>query len=71
MNRPAGFWVRVGASILDGIIIGIPIAIISYLGQAMRRTVDLSYSQSSLHSPCSCRMVRIHSRQENRRRQNR
>lgn len=31
MNRPAGFWVRVGASILDGIIIGIPIAIISYL----------------------------------------
>ncbi|MEH7885738.1 RDD family protein [Bacillus sp. JJ1609] len=31
MNRPAGFWVRVGAAILDGIIIGIPIAIISYL----------------------------------------
>ncbi|MEH7443823.1 RDD family protein [Bacillus sp. JJ1122] len=31
MNRPAGFWVRVGASILDGLIIGIPIAIISYL----------------------------------------
>lgn len=31
MNRPAGFWVRLGASLLDGIIIGIPIAIISYL----------------------------------------
>lgn len=31
MNRPAGFWVRFGALILDSLIIGVPIAIISYL----------------------------------------
>ncbi|WLR56987.1 RDD family protein [Mesobacillus subterraneus] len=31
MNRPAGFWVRLGAGILDGIIIGVPLLIISYL----------------------------------------
>lgn len=30
MNRPAGFWVRLGAAILDGLIIGVPLAIISY-----------------------------------------
>ncbi|MEK3979276.1 RDD family protein [Psychrobacillus sp. FSL K6-2836] len=29
--NPAGFWIRFGASFLDGIIIGIPLAIISYL----------------------------------------
>lgn len=29
--NPAGFWIRFGASLLDGIIIGIPLAIISYL----------------------------------------
>ncbi|GAM13486.1 RDD family protein [Mesobacillus selenatarsenatis] len=31
MNRPAGFWVRLGAGILDGLIIGVPLLIISYL----------------------------------------
>ncbi|WP_170169169.1 RDD family protein [Mesobacillus subterraneus] len=31
MNSPAGFWVRLGASILDGLIIGVPLLIISYL----------------------------------------
>ena len=30
MTNPAGFWVRFIASFLDGIIIGIPLAIISY-----------------------------------------
>lgn len=30
MNRPAGFWIRFGAAILDGLIIGIPLAVISY-----------------------------------------
>lgn len=29
--NPAGFWIRFGASFLDGIIIGIPLAIISYI----------------------------------------
>ncbi|MCI3922593.1 RDD family protein [Paenibacillus sp. TRM 82003] len=28
---PAGFWIRLGAAILDGIIVGIPLAILSYL----------------------------------------
>lgn len=28
MDQAAGFWVRLGASLLDGIIIGIPLAII-------------------------------------------
>lgn len=27
---PAGFWIRFGALILDGVIIGIPLALISY-----------------------------------------
>ena len=31
MTNPAGFWVRVLASILDALIIGIPIGIITYL----------------------------------------
>lgn len=29
--NPAGFWVRFGASLFDGIIMGAPLAIISYL----------------------------------------
>ncbi|MHA0857181.1 RDD family protein [Paenibacillus sp. CMAA1364] len=28
MNQEAGFWVRLGAGILDGLIVGIPLAII-------------------------------------------
>lgn len=31
MENPAGFWVRIFASLLDAIIIGIPLLIISYL----------------------------------------
>lgn len=31
VNDPAGFWIRFGAAILDGIIIGIPIALIAYI----------------------------------------
>ncbi|MGB2992979.1 MAG: RDD family protein [Paenisporosarcina sp.] len=31
MTNPAGFWVRVLASILDALIIGLPIGIIAYL----------------------------------------
>lgn len=31
MERPAGFWIRFGAAILDSLIIGIPLAAISYL----------------------------------------
>ena len=31
MENPAGFWVRILASLLDAIIIGIPLSIISYL----------------------------------------
>ncbi|HBI04534.1 MAG TPA: RDD family protein [Paenibacillaceae bacterium] len=27
-ERPAGFWIRLGAAILDGIIVGIPLAIL-------------------------------------------
>lgn len=30
-SNPVGFWRRLGASLLDGLIIGIPIALISYL----------------------------------------
>ncbi|WP_373887816.1 RDD family protein [Mesobacillus jeotgali] len=30
MNRPAGFWVRFGAAILDALIIGVPLSVISY-----------------------------------------
>ncbi|SDN65842.1 Uncharacterized membrane protein YckC, RDD family [Psychrobacillus sp. OK028] len=29
--NPAGFWIRFGASLLDGIIMGLPLAIISYI----------------------------------------
>ena len=29
--RPAGFWIRVGASILDGVIFGVPFGIMGYV----------------------------------------
>jgi uncharacterized RDD family membrane protein YckC len=50
MNRPAGFWVRFGAAILDALIIGVPIAIISYLvtgsteDNAFSSTLNLLYT---------------------------
>lgn len=50
MYRPAGFWVRLGAAILDGLIIGVPLAIISYLvtgnaeDNAFTSSVNLLYS---------------------------
>lgn len=31
MEQPAGFWIRLGASLLDGIILGIPLAILGFL----------------------------------------
>ncbi|MFC7370906.1 RDD family protein [Fictibacillus iocasae] len=31
MKSPAGFWIRLGAALLDGLIIGIPLAFLSYL----------------------------------------
>lgn len=31
VTNPAGFWVRLGAVLLDGIIIGIPLGILSYI----------------------------------------
>lgn len=31
MERKAGFWIRLGASLLDGIIVGIPLAILAYI----------------------------------------
>lgn len=31
MLNPAGFWIRLGANILDGLIIGIPLMVISYI----------------------------------------
>ncbi|WP_445613491.1 RDD family protein [Geobacillus sp. YF-1] len=31
MNRPAGFWKRLLANLLDAIVIGIPISVIGYL----------------------------------------
>lgn len=30
MEREAGFWIRFGATLLDGLIIGVPLLIISY-----------------------------------------
>jgi uncharacterized RDD family membrane protein YckC len=30
MTRPAGFWIRLGAALLDTLIIGLPLAVISY-----------------------------------------
>lgn len=31
MNKPAGFWIRFGATLLDGLIIGLPLNIITLL----------------------------------------
>lgn len=31
MERKAGFWIRLGANLLDGIIVGIPLAILAYI----------------------------------------
>ncbi len=30
-SNPAGFWIRLGASLLDGLIIGLPLSLISFL----------------------------------------
>ncbi len=44
MDRPAGFWVRLGAAILDGLIIGVPLSLIGYLitGSAEENTFTSS-----------------------------
>ncbi len=31
VNRPAGFWIRLGANLLDGLMIGIPLFIIAMI----------------------------------------
>jgi uncharacterized RDD family membrane protein YckC len=31
ITEPAGFWIRLGGNILDGLIVGLPITLISYL----------------------------------------
>lgn len=31
INNPAGFWIRLGATILDGLIVSLPLAFIAYL----------------------------------------
>ncbi|MBS4207865.1 RDD family protein [Bacillus sp. FJAT-50079] len=50
VEKPAGFWVRLGAVILDGIIIGIPLGILSFLitgdsdGDFFTNTLSFLYS---------------------------
>jgi uncharacterized RDD family membrane protein YckC len=49
MTRPAGFWIRLGAALLDAIIIGIPLSILSYFikgnweGDIFTSLVDFLY----------------------------
>lgn len=50
VSNPAGFWIRFFACILDGLIVGIPLAIIAYLisgnwdGNPFTSTVTFLYS---------------------------
>ncbi|WP_195573018.1 RDD family protein [Paenibacillus sp. 1001270B_150601_E10] len=50
MNLQAGFWIRLGAAILDGIIIGIPVSLIMYIlfsesfGETMTNVIVGLYS---------------------------
>ncbi|MBM7691732.1 putative RDD family membrane protein YckC [Peribacillus deserti] len=50
MSNPAGFWRRLAANLLDGIIIGLPLTIISYLvtgnwdGDPATNVINILYS---------------------------
>ncbi|MCR8655956.1 RDD family protein [Paenibacillus endoradicis] len=50
MEREAGFWIRLGAKLLDGIIIGIPISLLAsiFIGEhaedLFKNTVNVLYS---------------------------
>lgn len=51
VEKPAGFWIRLGAMILDGLIIGIPVAIIaSIIGLTEEGSNTLSSLVSLLYS---------------------
>jgi uncharacterized RDD family membrane protein YckC len=49
VTRPAGFWIRFGAALLDSIIIGVPLAVLSFFikgnweGDFFTSTLDLLY----------------------------
>jgi uncharacterized RDD family membrane protein YckC len=50
MENPAGFWVRILASLLDAIIIGIPLSIISYLFFGVWEETSITSFGSILYS---------------------
>jgi uncharacterized RDD family membrane protein YckC len=50
MTNPAGFWVRLLAGILDGLIIGIPIGIIAYIATGNWENENISTPLSILYS---------------------
>ncbi|KIL75569.1 RDD family protein [Bacillus badius] len=50
MTQPAGFWIRLVANLLDGLIIGVPLSIISYFiagdwdGDAFTNSLNFVYA---------------------------
>ena len=50
MTNPAGFWVRVLASLLDGLVIGIPIGLIAYIATGNWQNESFSTPVSLIYS---------------------
>ena len=67
MENPAGFWVRILASLLDAIIIGVPLSIISYLFLGFEKELYYELWKYSLFNNSSCFMGWFYCWKENNR----
>ena len=50
MTNPAGFWRRLAASLLDGLVISIPVAIIAYIATGNLTNDNISSAVSILYT---------------------
>lgn len=64
VNEPAGFWIRFGATLLDAIIIGIPLAIVTsfIVGNVEENWLNNTLS-FFVHLAYACILGRTYSRQ--------
>lgn len=49
-NRPAGFWVRLGATLLDGLIVGMPLVLISYFITGTMEETWVTYAGNLIYT---------------------
>lgn len=50
VSNPVGFWRRLGANLLDGIIIGVPLALVAYLINGETRDEPITNTISFLYT---------------------